>query len=41
MSSSVRATNSPPFSSNEPGAMWRRMRFSAMHSTADSGSLTA
>ena len=41
MSSSVRATNSPPFSSNDPGAMRRRMRFSAMHSTADSGSLTA
>jgi len=40
-SSSVRATNRPPFSSNEPGAMRRRMRFSWMHSVADSGSPTA
>src|SRR5512132_1060264 len=41
MSSSVRATNSPPFSAKEPGAIRRRIRFSAMHSAADSGSLTA
>jgi hypothetical protein len=41
MSSSVRATNSPPFSSKEPGAIRRRMRFSVMHSTAEAGSLTA
>jgi hypothetical protein len=41
MSSSVMAANRPPFSSNEPGAMRRRMRFSWMHSTADSASATA
>ena len=36
MSSSVTATNNPSFSSNEPGAITRRIRFSSMHSTADS-----
>ena len=41
MSSSVIATNSPSFSSNEPGAITRRIRFSSMHSTADSWSFTA
>ncbi len=41
MSSSSIATNSPSFSSNEPGAIARRIRFSSMHSTADSRSFTA
>ena len=41
MSSSVIATNNPSFSSNEPGAICRRSRFSSMHSTADSWSFTA
>ena len=41
MSSSVTATNRPSFSSKEPGAIVRRMRFSSMHSTADSWSFTA
>ena len=41
MSSPSPTTNRPPFSSNEPGAMRRRMRFSWMHSTADSRSATA
>ena len=41
MSSSVIATNSPSFSSNEPGAIRRSSVFSSMHSTADSLSFTA
>jgi hypothetical protein len=41
MSSSVTATNSPPFSSSEPGAIRRIIRFSLMHSVADSRSPTA
>ena len=41
MSSSVMATNRPSFSSNEPGAIRRRIVFSSMHSTADSWSFTA
>ena len=41
MSSSVTPTNRPSFSSNDPGAIRRRSRFSSMHSTADSRSFTA
>ena len=41
MSASSSATNRPSLSSKEPGAIRRRMRFSRMHSTADSASLTA
>src|SRR6266513_4411426 len=41
MSSSVSATNSPSFSSNDPGQIARRIAFSSMHSIADSRSFTA
>ena len=41
MSSSVIATKSPSFSSKEPGRDLPEERFSSMHSTADSWSLTA
>ena len=41
MSSSVIATNSPSFSSKEPGQIRRRIVFSSMHSIADSRSPTA
>src|SRR5918996_6006123 len=41
MSSSVIATNSPPFSSNVPGQIRLRIVFSSMHSIADSASPTA
>ena len=40
-SSSVIATNSPSFSSNEPGQMRRRILFSAMHSMAEARSVVA
>ena len=41
MSSSAIATNRPSLHSSEPGQMRRRIRFSSMHSTADSLSFTA
>ena len=41
MSSSSSATNSPSFCSKASGAIFLRIRFSSMHSTAAVGSLTA